>query len=711
VTRDCHQSATSHPRLLEGLLNAKVTPLSCTGSTTYNGVLDNRTGDVDSPRQLGSSTVPRAAGPNPAYDAAEPDLVTLSVGANDLKFADEVSHCYSGKGLLGAIPDACGSADDKRDLKTKLDELEGNLGKVLQEIKDRGVQDGKVPVVALTEYIDPFPASFPKSSHCYDVNPANRVGSSSPIGLNSAEFDYLRNGLRDLNDTLERAAAKFENVVAVPAPTLDFHRFCSDDPWVFGPSIRYDVADIHNQAPFHPTADGQRALAENLIPYVRDRYSVRAGDGVPIQFPSNGPRITFSHVTVPGSIAVTNAAPGTSPSPTTFNPQQTFDITSSVQSTGATQLSIPATSGQELYHYTGGAWEQVQTTYSGGRLQGSVTSFSPFAVGTPAPEVDATLAAIPDTGSGVSTSLDASGSSVAAPGSISSYDWDFGDGSKETTADATAPHTWAASGTYEVSVTVHSAEGSFDVARRTVVVTNAPPTLAVAPVAGPAPGQDTALRATATDPESGPVQISWDFGDGTDGGDGANVTHAWREAGTYAVTTSTFDDEGLVTRETTSVTVATPPAPGPAPGPGTDPGVPAPAPAPASTPAPAAPAPAASAAPVQPGVSSTPKPTVSVSKAVGLKGRKISLTVLAPAAGKASVSATTGFGRKRLRALTGSATTKKAGPLKVRLKPTRKGLKALKAGRSVRVAFQVTFKKSDGTKVSTTRVIAVKIKR
>jgi hypothetical protein len=114
--------------------------------------------------------------------------------------------------------------------------------------------------------------------------------------------------------------------------------------------------------------------------------------------------------------------------------------------------------------------------------------------------------------------------------------------------------------------------------------------------------------------------------------------------------------------------------------------------------------------PVKPSTPTVVKPKVSVSKAAAVKGRKVTLSVSPSAAGKVSVSATTGSGKKKVTVLSGSATAKKAGALKITLKPTSKGKKALKSGKKAKIAFKVTYTNADGSKTSVTKTISVKIK-
>ncbi|WP_022927797.1 substrate-binding domain-containing protein [Patulibacter americanus] len=134
------------------------------------------------------------------------------------------------------------------------------------------------------------------------------------------------------------------------------------------------------------------------------------------------------------------------------------------------------------------------------------------------------------------------------------------------------------------------------------------------------------------------------------------------------------------------------PVPAPAPAP-----KPAPAPAPAPKPAPApAPAPAAK---------------VTLSKAVGVKGRRIALTVSPSAAGKLSVTATTRKGKKRLTIGKGTLTVKKGGKLLLVVTPSGAGKRALTPGRTEKVTFKVTFTAKTGKKTTVTKTVKVKIKR
>ncbi|MCK5292190.1 MAG: PKD domain-containing protein [Thermoplasmata archaeon] len=59
---------------------------------------------------------------------------------------------------------------------------------------------------------------------------------------------------------------------------------------------------------------------------------------------------------------------------------------------------------------------------------------------------------------------------------------------------------------------------------------------------------------SATDPDGDTLTYSWDFGDSTTD-DGASVTHAFTEAGTYTVTVTADDGNGGTSTQTQSITV------------------------------------------------------------------------------------------------------------------------------------------------------------
>ena len=169
----------------------------------------------------------------------------------------------------------------------------------------------------------------------------------------------------------------------------------------------------------------------------------------------------------------------------------------------------------------------------------------------------APTAAFTATASDLSVGLDASGS-TDTDGTISSYAWDFGDGS--TGDGKTASHTYSKAGTYTVALTVTDDKGA--TARTTSqvtvtepVVVNEPP---VASYTSEVSGLEADLDASASaDPDGSIASYAWDFGDGSTG-DGKTASHTYSKAGTYTVTLTVTDDKGATGQSTQDVTVSDP---------------------------------------------------------------------------------------------------------------------------------------------------------
>jgi lysophospholipase L1-like esterase len=223
--------------------------------------------------QLGSSTVVGADPPNSGYDAADADIVTLTLGANDINFAGWLRKCYNFPFIdNNPAPSACNTTDNDGAIASELTNAKSDLHRVLQEIHDRGVANGKIPHVYITGYYDPFPTTYPGYydpfsnvwvSSCVDMVFQN---SLSFAGVTPDEVTWMRNNLTQLNANINNEANQFSNVTYVDVSSvMDGHRLCSSDPWVYGPSIDAPTTwggagGDHNAAPFHPTPSGQQAI-------------------------------------------------------------------------------------------------------------------------------------------------------------------------------------------------------------------------------------------------------------------------------------------------------------------------------------------------------------------------------------------------------------------------------------------------------------------
>ncbi|MDH3271076.1 MAG: PKD domain-containing protein [Gemmatimonadota bacterium] len=138
--------------------------------------------------------------------------------------------------------------------------------------------------------------------------------------------------------------------------------------------------------------------------------------------------------------------------------------------------------------------------------------------------------------------------SIDSDGTIQNSVWAFGDG---WSSNAQHPnHTYGDAGSFTVTVTVTDDDGATDSYSETIEVGERP----VASFTSACTGLDCSFTDTSTDGDGTVVFWAWNFGDGATSF-AQNPSHAYSAAGTYTVTLTVDDNEGVTDSHTATVTV------------------------------------------------------------------------------------------------------------------------------------------------------------
>jgi lysophospholipase L1-like esterase len=213
----CHRSPLAYPRLVAAEEGSALSFAPCTGAALS---------DVLAPAGQLASVDPHA------------DLVTVTVGGNDVGFVRVVADC-----LVGAEP--CSHLDAQ--VEASLGRLGPSLEAGYGAIKARA-PDARLLVVGYPQVVaDPARA---------DVDTCPVVATPLPDRrITGDDARWLREKGARLDEVV-RGAAKAAGASYVEV-AADFagHEACAPDPWLTG------VVLTDLKASFHPTAAGQAALA------------------------------------------------------------------------------------------------------------------------------------------------------------------------------------------------------------------------------------------------------------------------------------------------------------------------------------------------------------------------------------------------------------------------------------------------------------------
>jgi len=163
---------------------------------------------------------------------------------------------------------------------------------------------------------------------------------------------------------------------------------------------------------------------------------------------------------------------------------------------------------------------------------------------------------------GLPVNFNGSLSSPGQGGTITSYEWDFGDGNITTTTMSTIIHVYAKAGNYTVTLTVTDSEALSDSDVKLIAVEKAPPVASFVYSPDPAvKGGTVTFNASGSYDPDGKIRVYyWKFGDGETIIEWDPVaTHVYTAAGQYNVTLTVEDlDRNTDTTSKTITVIAGP---------------------------------------------------------------------------------------------------------------------------------------------------------
>ena len=151
---DCHQSGKAYGNLVATSRDAELTMLACTGGGYPAGIVTPEVGLLPSektanfgPPQFGDWATQTDL--NPAYDAARPDLVLVTLGADDIGFAKIFAYCIAA--TLAVTPEAVQQLKNLEAIKDKHEQEKG-VDRLLGDVT--GAYDGYKDLDKLQSALD-----------------------------------------------------------------------------------------------------------------------------------------------------------------------------------------------------------------------------------------------------------------------------------------------------------------------------------------------------------------------------------------------------------------------------------------------------------------------------------------------------------------------------------------------------------------------------
>lgn len=215
--QQCQRSGQAYAYSVAEKANLSLLHVACGGAITD---------DLYTSQQVGNTAI--RAQLEAAFAGGKPQLITITVGANDIRWSDFLKICLS--------KENCDNRWYGYTVNGLLSVQAARLAYALYSIEK--LSDGMPPRVIVTGYYNPV------SQACPAVIPS----------LTSGEVNWIGSQIGKINWSLQTMTSSYSFAKYAPV-NFAGHDVCSGSSWIQGAS---------SPAPFHPTAAGQAAIANSV---------------------------------------------------------------------------------------------------------------------------------------------------------------------------------------------------------------------------------------------------------------------------------------------------------------------------------------------------------------------------------------------------------------------------------------------------------------
>jgi lysophospholipase L1-like esterase len=235
----CFRSDNAWPQRLADAMDWVVTDfLACNGARTDELILNGHSHNGEKERNR--SQISRITD--------HPDIITLTIGGNDLGFADVVTDCARGN---------CATDAEAAKIAAKLDRLKQKLPRVYAAVREAA--PGARLIV-----ID-YPRLLPQGT---EAEESPNCAVDPPGKLTTNEVEFLNAHGRELDAVIAQDAKQAGADFVEVSDAFAGHELHCGLPAPYVNPIRYQSDPRH--ASFHPTADGYSQLADIVARHLAD---------------------------------------------------------------------------------------------------------------------------------------------------------------------------------------------------------------------------------------------------------------------------------------------------------------------------------------------------------------------------------------------------------------------------------------------------------